>query len=350
MPPALFLITPVVALLASSLVIAVIRYLDVLEREPWWTIGLSFLVGLVTVPVSIVLFGFTADMWIALLGDEAPLKAIQMVIDAPLVEEFVKGAAVFAVLLLIRHEIDSLTDFIVYACVVAVAFEFCENTLYLWTRLSQNEGSALAWMTEFNARTIASAGMHAMFTSWVGFALWCAMKLGSGSRRWLGALIGVSVAMLLHCMNNLGAYLSSVGDPYAITMLNQFGLSIGVLSKLLQMALFLALMGSAILLDLHLIGDYGLALQQRLKDYSPEQQLLGMSRLQALLNPFHHMLSHANFTWRLTSLPDQSPVARPEYSRFAKMALHYGESSGDERQRDLENGLSLLIPAGSNIN
>ena len=55
MPPVLFLITPVVALLASSLVIAVIRYLDVLEREPWWAIGLSFLVGLLTVPVSIVL-------------------------------------------------------------------------------------------------------------------------------------------------------------------------------------------------------------------------------------------------------------------------------------------------------
>ena len=40
MPATLYLITPLIALLASGLVIAVIRFLDVLERESWWAIGL----------------------------------------------------------------------------------------------------------------------------------------------------------------------------------------------------------------------------------------------------------------------------------------------------------------------
>ena len=35
MPALLYLITPLIALLASGLVIAVIRFLDVLERESW---------------------------------------------------------------------------------------------------------------------------------------------------------------------------------------------------------------------------------------------------------------------------------------------------------------------------
>ena len=41
MQEVLFLISPLLALVASLLVIAVIRFLDVLEREPWWAIAVA---------------------------------------------------------------------------------------------------------------------------------------------------------------------------------------------------------------------------------------------------------------------------------------------------------------------
>ena len=156
---------------------------------------------------------------------------------------------------------------------------------------------------------------------------------GLGSRRWLGALIGL--VLLFFCiLRIIWAYLSSIGDPYTITMLNQFGLSIGVLSKLLQMALFLALMGSAILLDLHLIGDYGLALQQRLKGYSPEQQLLGMSRLQALLNPFTIWCPMPTLLG-VSQVFQINPLLRALNIPALQKWLCIMVACGDERQRDL---------------
>lgn len=342
MQEVLFLISPLLALVASVLVIAVIRFLDVLEREPWWAIAVSFGVGLMTVVPAIVLSGVVTLFWTQWLGPDAPLEMLSVVVTAPVVEEAVKAAGVVLVLLLIRREMDSLTDFVVYACVVAVAFEFCENTLYLWSRLATPEGSALAWLAEFNARTIASAGMHAVFSAWIGFALWCFVR-ARGMTRWLASAGGFLLAILLHGLNNLGAWMSGVGDPATITVVNHAGTSVGVISNIVEMALFLALIGSAVFEDLHVLAEFGLALQQRLQPFGEQQRDVAMQRLHAFLNPFHHLLAHNRFTWRITPLAKQSPVGRAEYARFARAALHHRSGTAEEL-RDLDVGLGLLLP------
>ena len=156
MPALLYLITPLIALLASGLVIAVIRFLDVLERESWWAIGLCFVIGLMTVIPAIVICVLSNIVWTALLGESAPLEMLQVTVDAPLIEEAVKGIGVAAAVVLIRRQIDSLTDYIVYSAVVAIAFEFCENILYLWSRLSMPDGALLAWIGYFSCIRPAS--------------------------------------------------------------------------------------------------------------------------------------------------------------------------------------------------
>jgi RsiW-degrading membrane proteinase PrsW (M82 family) len=340
MPATLYLITPLIALLASGLVIAVIRFLDVLERESWWAIGLCFVIGLMTVIPAIVICSISTIFWAALLGESAPLEMLQVTVDAPLFEEIVKGIGVAVALLLIRRQIDSLTDYIVYSAVVAIAFEFCENILYLWSRLSMPDGALLAWIGEINARTIGSAGMHALFTVWIGFALWCLIE-GRGYLRWVGGLVGVVLAVLLHAINNIGAYFSNVGDPATISAVNQAGFTVGVIGNTIQMALFLALIGSAILQDLHLLSKYGLALQQRLLALPVDQQEVAMARLQAFLNPFHHLVAHSQSTWLLTPLSRTSPVARAEYGRFAKAALQASKQLKASKQgREMASALS----------
>ena len=182
------------------------------------------------------------------------------------------------------------------------------------------EGALLAWVGEINARTIGSAGMHALFTVWIGFALWCLIK-GRGFLRWPGGLLRAVLAVLLHAINNIGAYFSSVGDPATISAVNQAGFSFGVIGHSIQMVLFLALIGSAVLQDLHLLSKYGLAIPQRLLALRADQQQAAIARLQAFLNPFHHLVAHSRITWLLTPLSRTSPVARGEYGRFAKAAL-----------------------------
>lgn len=342
----LFAISPILALVASSFVIAVIRFLDVLEREPWWAIAITFLLGLATVVPAIVLGSIAQLLWSIVLGDAAPLEFLQIVVDAPVVEELVKALALLIVLLMLRREMDSLTDFIVYACVVAVAFEFCENTLYLWSRLSTEDGAVAAWLMEFNARTIASAGMHAMFTAWSGFGLWC-LVCQRGLVRWGLAPLAFLMSVLMHALNNLSAYMANVGEPGVMSTLNYAGQSIGMVSNILQMGFFLALIGSAILQDLHVLSSFGLALQMSLQRMDPPSPQ-AMQRLHCFLNPFHHLVAHSWMTWRCSRLARQSPVARPEYARFAKAALKHQENRA-AADGDLATGLALLMPIESPI-
>ena len=145
-------------------------------------------------------------------------------------------------------------------------------------------------------------------------------------------------------MNNIGAYLSGMADGAIVSVVNQVGLSVVVLGNILEMALFLALIGSAILQDLHLLADYGLALQPLLMTVSADQRQAAITRLHACLNPFHHLVAHSRFTWRLTPLSQHSPVARGEYARFAKAALRYGKERGKTRTEHLAVGLGLLLP------
>ena len=334
----LFVISPVVALLASFLVISVIRFLDVVEPEPWWVIAIGFVLGLATVVPTIVTASWIQLIWSILFGETAPLVFLQLVVDAPLIEETIKALAVVFVLLIFRREMDSLTDFIVYACVVAIAFEFCENTLYLWFHLNAEDGGGLtAWLMEFNARTMASAGVHAMFTAWSGFAIWCLVS-GRGVLRWLGSVLGFSLAIALHALNNLAAYMVSLGDGESMSVVYQFGQSLGVIGNILEMAFFLGLIGSAILGDLHVLTTFGLALQQQVLKYSPDRQAIALPRLQCFLNPFHHLMAHSSFGWSLTRSRSRVNVGRAEYARFAKAALSYRAGS------DLSSGMALLLP------
>ena len=108
------------------------------------------------------------------------------------------------------------------------------------------------------------------------------------------------------------------------------------------MALFLALIGSAILQDLHLLSKYGLALQQRLSSLREDQNKASIARLEAFLNPFHHLVAHSRITWLLTPLSRTSPVARGEYGRFAKAALQASKPGRQITSASLEVGLGLL--------
>ena len=197
----LFAISPILALVASSFVIAVIRFLDVLEREPWWAIAITFLLGLATVVPAIVLGSIAQLLWSIVLGDAAPLEFLQIVVDAPVVEELVKAIALLIVLLMLRREMDSLTDFIVYACVVAVAFEFCRNTPF-WSRCQRG------WRCCRLVDGVQRAHHRFQHARHVYGLEWFRVVVPGLSAR-IGALglapLAFLMSVLMHALNNLSA-------------------------------------------------------------------------------------------------------------------------------------------------
>jgi RsiW-degrading membrane proteinase PrsW (M82 family) len=139
------MITPLIALLASLLVIWTIRYLDVVEREPRKMIARALGTGCPTAIVASVWCQFPLAFWQGMGLGEQFVDFMSTVVDAPIWEELIKGAGLICLYRSKREKFDSLTDFVAYACAVAIGFELIENIFYQWGQL-EGKDQLGAWM------------------------------------------------------------------------------------------------------------------------------------------------------------------------------------------------------------
>jgi RsiW-degrading membrane proteinase PrsW (M82 family) len=116
-------------------------------------------------------------------------------ISAPIVEETLKGGALFALALLARDRIDDPIDGVVYAAVVGLGFAMTENILY-YGREALDGGLPEA-VDLFVRRGLWSPLMHPLFTAATGLGIAYAAAR-PGPIRWGAPFAGLAVAMLLH--------------------------------------------------------------------------------------------------------------------------------------------------------
>ncbi|MBM5798188.1 MAG: PrsW family intramembrane metalloprotease, partial [Cyanobacteria bacterium K_Offshore_0m_m2_072] len=268
------------------------------------------------------------------------------VIDAPISEELFKGLALLILIFTQRHKIDSLTDFLIYACAVGIGFELVENILYQWSTLDQDNQVA-GWLDEFNNRILASAGSHAFYSVWLGLAGWILFQTHSRTVRVL-APAAISLSMLLHSLNNLTVVMSQAGPEDVVLPINRLGITLSVVSNHLTLALFIGLIGVAILRDVRFLIDFGSLIQTRLLRHSetfPSQSLL---ILKDLTNPINHVIASSGWSWRWSQHVGKHLIQRSAYREFAKLALasaQRGPAASTEalaRSGCIDQGLKLI--------
>lgn len=341
----LVFITPFLALAASLSVIYAIRYLDVVEREPKRIIIAAVLLGsLATIP-AIIAQHIGHSLWQAISDNGQIADTLGTVIDAPISEEIFKGVALLILLAINRKKFDSLTDYVVYACAVGIGFELIENILYQWSSVDDPRPVA-SWIDEFNGRVVATAGSHAFYSAWLGLAAWVVHK-GKAAGRWHWALMCVAISILLHAANNFSAVLTQLGPPEEVVPINRLGSSLGVVGDHFTLALFIGLIGVAVLRDLRFLSDFGVLVQSRLLQESTMKGGESLSRLQDLLNPVNHVLASSGWSWRLSGGIAQPCSERNTYRRFARLALASAKRGPEETAEILAR--SSLLEEGVNL-
>ncbi len=182
----------VLALIPLAIVFLGVWLIDRWEPEPkgvaffaiaWGAIAAVGFTLLVDVGLSVVFGGLSTEA--------------SAVIQAPIVEEFFKGAGVFLIFLVARRTFDGPVDGIVYGALVGGGFAFTENIQYFGISLLQGGGGELT--LTFVLRGLMSPFAHAMFTSLTGFAIGLAVRRGASVGGVFGAgLLGLLGAILLH--------------------------------------------------------------------------------------------------------------------------------------------------------
>lgn len=193
--PMLFAVGLVPTLLFFSAAVLVYLWLDRWEPEPLRLLIFAFLwgagVAVVGALVVGVVFGFTDE-------------AFGMVAEAPIVEEGLKGLLLLVMLTGRRRvEMNSLTDFLVYAGFVGLGFAFVEDLLYL-SSTGSLEGTVLIGAM----RLVLGVFAHPFFTSATAIGLYLAMSrartAGMPILYGLGGYVG---AVTLHAIWNGSASL-----------------------------------------------------------------------------------------------------------------------------------------------
>jgi RsiW-degrading membrane proteinase PrsW (M82 family) len=183
------------AILPVFVYLTIANWLDRYEPEPWWMIAGAFLWG---ASVAVTVSGIVNVLGSQLISNElgpAAGDAYGASISAPFIEETTKGAALLAVFLWRRNELNGLLDGIVYASMVGLGFAMTENLQYYGEAIREGVG---VFGQTFVLRGVVLPFLHPLFTSMTGIGLVLALRARSRRTRILAPIVGLGCAMLLH--------------------------------------------------------------------------------------------------------------------------------------------------------
>jgi RsiW-degrading membrane proteinase PrsW (M82 family) len=197
-------------------------WLDRWEPEPPRLLVMAFLWGAsVAVLLSVLLEQMIEQTFGT--GGEKP-SFLTVAVGAPLVEEAAK--ALFLLLMMTgrrRHELNTLTDCLVYAGLTALGFAWVENIFYIASAETVQESLAVAAM-----RLVFSPFAHPLFTTMTGIGVYYALKQRSQAAQLGYVLLGYLGAVVMHGLWNgsaLFGFKTYLG-VYVLWMMPVFALAI----------------------------------------------------------------------------------------------------------------------------
>lgn len=195
------------AVVQTLLLLLLLRFVDLYEREPASMIALM------------ALWGAVGATTISSVGNQAVQDLLPTRIDevfgttisAPVVEEIAKGLVLVAFLWVSISargrfgipRFEGVTDGIVYGAAVGLGFSFTEDILFLL--LGATEGGLESGLVSFLARRdfFGLSGLrHAIYSASFGVGLGLMTWSRSKRLRFVWPVLGLTMAILLHAINN----------------------------------------------------------------------------------------------------------------------------------------------------
>lgn len=180
------------------------RLIDRFDPEPWWALALVLAWGAIAACGVAVTINTGVELVAQqVVGDEAA-ELVGACVSAPIVEEGMKGLAVFGVFYFLRREFDGVVDGVIYATFAALGFATIENVIYYGhAARSDPQGGALA--VTFALRGVLAPWGHPLYTSMTGLGFGISRETDKAWLRWLAPIGGYGCAIFLHFVWNASA-------------------------------------------------------------------------------------------------------------------------------------------------
>ena len=162
----------------------VLWWLDRYEKEPLGLLVTAFLWGAIPSIILALIMQVMLDIPIvAISSNQLMYNLLGASVIAPITEEGVKALSLLLLLLVIRREIDSPIDGLIYGGMVGFGFAAVENVLYLYGAYAEG-GIGDVWSLAFLRAGIFGLN-HAMYTGFAGLGVALSLEF---KQKWLKPL------------------------------------------------------------------------------------------------------------------------------------------------------------------
>ena len=227
------------------------------EREPKWLVSMAFLWG--AIPAIVVSLVAELAFGATLIWEPGTLAAsvAESALIAPFVEEFAKGAVILLIYLFFRREFDGVLDGLIYGALVGFGFAMTENFFYFIGAFDEGGFTSLSLIIVL--RSVIFGLNHALYTGLTGMGFGLARDSGSRLGRRFWPIFGLSMAILVHGLHNLGASLTEVNGLAFLLSLALAAFGFG----LILVSYFLAIKREQQLIRQELAAEVGTLLTER---------------------------------------------------------------------------------------
>ncbi len=178
--------------------------------EPYLLIALSFIGGMMVVPLALPLQKLALEVY---YGDN-------LIFAWVIIEEVLKYAAAL-IIILWNKAVDEPIDIIIYMVVIALGFASLENALFIFNPLSS--GDTVIAVTNGQLRFLGSTLLHVLASGTIGTFLAFAYYKNTLIKFTLGTL-GLFIAIVLHALFNFFIMDSSGGAILGIFLFVWMGI------------------------------------------------------------------------------------------------------------------------------
>ncbi len=201
---------------------AFVNWLDRYEKEPKLLLGAAFVWGVMIAGGGAYILNTVIGIGIySITGSVSAADTGTTSIAAPIIEEALKGFAVFIVFLLFRKEFDSVLDGIVYGAITAMGFAAIENVLYIYRNGFLEAGWQGFW-TLVVIRVLLVSWMHPFFTAFTGIGLAISRMSRNVLIKIIAAPAGYTVAVMAHAFHNTFSTVIGGGGGFILGLIADY--------------------------------------------------------------------------------------------------------------------------------
>ncbi len=195
---------------------AILWWLDRYEKEPLGLLTLAFIWGALPSVVLALIMQLVLDVPLTSVQDSSQLtyELLGASVVAPLTEEGIKAVALLLLLLLLRHQIDSPLDGLIYGGMVGFGFAAVENIFYLFGAYSGGGLGSVIGLAFLRAGVFGLN--HAMYTGFTGLGVALALEVRHGLLKVALPVAGLAAAVATHALHNALATVASYAGGLAL--------------------------------------------------------------------------------------------------------------------------------------